>query len=167
MEFRKLNEKKMKMMDFLQIQLDMILEGTKLYVVAKEEILGASKTLVGTLEKEPSSWSEFPVSLRVFDSAILVGDISQRDIRKNKNVYQLRMTSSEDEMILMWINVEDIQVVKQKKQDLDLVELANSVKIVDGEGASGEDRKEEQDDVDDVGDDAADSFRDTVETSDQ
>ena len=101
------------------------------------------------------------------DSAILVGDVSQRDIRKNKNVYQLRMTSSEDEMILMWINVEDIQVVKQKKEDLDLVELANSVKIGDGKGASGEDRKEEQDDVDDVGDDAADNFIDSVETSDQ
>ena len=43
---RKLNDKKMKMMDFLSIQLDMILEGTKLYVVAKEEILGTSKTLV-------------------------------------------------------------------------------------------------------------------------
>ena len=78
------------------------------------------------------------------------------------------MTSSEDEMILMWINVEDIQVVKQKKHDLELVEVANSVKIGDGEGASGDDRKEEQDvDVDDLVDDAADSFRDTVETSDQ
>ena len=78
------------------------------------------------------------------------------------------MTSSEDEMILMWINVEDIQVVKQKKHDLELVELANSVKNGDGEGASGDDRKEEQDDDgDDLGDDAADSFRDSVETSDQ
>ena len=168
MEFRKLNEKKMKMMDFLQIQLDVILEGTKLYVVAKKEILGTSKTLVGTLEKEPTSWSEFPVSLKIFDSAILVGDISQRDVRKNKNVYQLRTTSLEDEMILMWINVEDIQVVKQKKHDLELVELANSVKIGYGEGTSGDDRKEEQDDdVDDVGDNAADNFIDSVETSDQ
>ena len=168
MEFRKLNEKKMKMMDFLQIQLDVILEGTKLYVVAKEEILGTSKTFVGTLEKEPTSWSEFPVSLKVFDSAILIGDISQRDVRKNKSSYQLRTTSLEDEMILMWINVEDIQVVKQKKHDLELVELANSVKIGYGEGAAGDDRKEEpDDDVDDLGDDAADNFIDSVETSDQ
>ena len=165
---RKLNEKKKKMMDFLQIQLDMVLEGASLYVVGKEEILGTSKTLVGTLEREPTTWSEFPISLKVFDSAILVGDISQRDVRKNKNIYQLRTTSLEDEMILQWINVEDIQVVNQRKHDLELVRLADSVKIGDGEGASGDDRKEEQDDdVDDLGDNAADSFRDSVETSDQ
>ena len=42
---RKLNEKKMKRMDFLQIQLDMILGETKLYVVAKEEKLGVLQRL--------------------------------------------------------------------------------------------------------------------------
>ena len=122
---------------------------------------------MGTLEKEPTSWSEFPVSLKVFDSAILIGDISQRDVRKNKSSYQLRTTSLGDEMILMWVNLEDIQVVKQKKHDLELVELANSVKIGDDEGAAGDDGKEPDDDVDELGDDAADSFRDSVETSDQ
>ena len=165
---RKLNEKKKKMMDFLQIQLDMVLEGASLYVVGKEEILGTSKTLVGTLEREPTTWSEFPISLKVFDSAILVGDISQRDVRKNKNIYQLRTTSLEDEMILQWINVEDIQVVNQRKHDLELVRLADSVKIGDGEGTSGDDKKEEDnDDIDDLVDDAADSFRDTEEPTDQ
>ena len=108
---RKLNEKKMKLMDFLSIKLDMILEGTKLYVVATEDILGTSKTMVGTLENEPMSWKEFPVSLRTFDSAVLIGDISQRDVRKNKSSYQLRTTSLGDEVILMWINLEDIQLV--------------------------------------------------------
>ena len=52
---RKLNDKKMKLMDFLLIKLDMVLEGTQLYVLAKEDILGSSKTMVGTLENEPAS----------------------------------------------------------------------------------------------------------------
>ena len=108
------------------------------------------------------------MSLKTFESAILIGDISQRDVRRNKSSYQLRTTSLEDEVILMWINLEDIQVVKQKKHDLDLVELANSVKIGDDEGAAGDDGKEEPDgDGDDLGDDAADNFRDSVEKADQ
>ena len=133
---QRLNDRKMRLMDFLMIKLDMVLEGTQLYVLAKEVILGSSKTLVGTLENEMASSSEFPVSLKTFESAILIGDISQRDIRRNKSSYQLRTTSLEDEVILMWINIEDIKVVKQKKHDLDLVELANSVKIGDDEVAA-------------------------------
>ena len=105
---KRLNDSKMKLMDFLVIKLEMVLEGTQLYVLAKEDILGSSKTLVGTLENEPASWSEFPVSLKTFESAILIGDISQRDVRRNKSSYQLRTTSLEDEVILMWINLEDI-----------------------------------------------------------
>ena len=54
---RKLNEKKKKMLDFLQLRLQMVLEGASLYVVGKEEILGTSKTLVGTLEREPETWN--------------------------------------------------------------------------------------------------------------
>ena len=37
--------------------------------------------------------------------------------------------------------MEDIYVVNQRKHDLELVRLADSVKIGDGEGASGEDRR--------------------------
>ena len=131
---RKLNEKKKKMLDFLQLQLQMVLEGASLYVVGKEEILGTSKTLVGTLEREPETWNELPTSLKTFDSAILVGDISQRDVRKNKNIYQLRTTSLDDEMILQWVNVEDLQVINQRKHDLELVRLVDSVKLGDSEG---------------------------------
>ena len=69
---KKLNDKKMKLMDFLLIKLDMVLEGTQLYVLAREDILGTSKTMVGTLENEPASWKEFPVSLKTFESVILI-----------------------------------------------------------------------------------------------
>ena len=62
------------------------------------------------MEKEITSWSEFPVSLKTFESAVLIGDISQRDIRRNKSSYQLRNTSVEDEVVLMWINIDDIRI---------------------------------------------------------
>ena len=139
-----------------------------MYVLAKEDILGSSKTLVGTLENELVSWSEFPVSLKTFESAVLIGDISQRYIRRNKSSYQLRNTSVEDEVVLMWINIDDIRVVKQRKHDMELVELANAVKIGNGEVAAGDDVKEDQDgDGDDLGDDATDNFRDTLENNEQ
>ena len=164
---RKLNEKKKKMLDFLQIQLQMVLEGASLYVVGKEEILGTSKHLVGMLEKEPETWKELPTSLKTFDSAVLVSDISQRDIRKNKNVYQLRTTSLDDEIILEWVNVEDMQVLNQRKQDLELVKLVDSVKLGDGAGTSLDNKEEgNKDDIDDV-EDGADNFTDTEEPTNQ
>ena len=155
-------------MDFLMIKLEMVLEGKELFVLAKENVLGSSKTLVGTLENEISSWSDFPVSLKKFESAVLIGDISQRDIRRNKSAYQLRNTSVEDEVVLMWINVEDIKVVKQRKRDMELVELANAVKIGDDEVAAENDGKVDQDgEGDDLGDDATDNFKDSVENNEQ
>ena len=165
---QKLNDKKLTLMDFLMIKLEMVLEGKELFVLAKENVLGSSKTLVGTLENEITSWSDFPVSLKTFESAVLIGDISQRDIRRNKSAYQLRNTSVEDEVVLMWINVDDIRVVKQRKHDMELVELANAVKLGDDEVAAGNDGKEDQDgEGDDLGDDATGNFKDTVENSEQ
>ena len=134
---QKLNDKKLTLMDFFMIKLERVLEGKELFVLAKENVLGSSKTLVGTLENEITSWFDFPVSLKTFESAFLIGDISQRDIRRNKSAYQLRNTSVEDEVVLMWINVEDIRVVKQRKHDMELVELANAVKLGDDEAAAG------------------------------
>ena len=84
---QKLNAQKKKMLDFLQINLQMLLEEASLFLVGQQDILGTSKHLIGTLEKEPEDWKELPSSLKTFDSAVLVGDISQRDVRKNKNVY--------------------------------------------------------------------------------
>ena len=92
----KLNDRKLTLMDFLMMKLEMVLEGKELFVIASEEVLGSSKTLLGTLENEVESWSDFPVSLKTFSSAILIGDIAQRDIRRNKSAYQLRNTSVED-----------------------------------------------------------------------
>ena len=165
---QKLNDQKLTLMDFLMIKLEMVLEGKELFVLAKENVLGSSKTLVGTLENEITSWSDFPVSLKTFESAVLIGDISQRDIRRNKSAYQLRNTSVEDEVVLMWINIDDIRVVKQRKHDMELVELANAVKLGDDEVAAGNVGKEDQDgEGDDLGDDATDNFKDTVENNEQ
>ena len=59
----KLNDRKLTLMDFLMMKLEMVLEGKELFFMASEEVLGSSKTLLGTLENEVESWSDFPVSL--------------------------------------------------------------------------------------------------------
>ena len=159
----KLNDRKLTLMDFLMMKLEMVLEGKELFVMASEEVLGSSKTLLGTLENEVESWSDFPVSLKTFSSAILIGDIAQRDIRRNKSAYQLRNTSVEDEVVLIWVNIEDIKVVKQRKRDMELVELANAVKIDDDVAAENDEKVDQDGGGDDLGDDATYSFKDSVE----
>ena len=164
---KQLNDKRLTLMDFLMIKLEMVLEGKELFVMASEEVLGSSKTLLGTLENEVESWSDFPVSLKTFTSAVLIGDISQRDIRRNKSAYQLRNTSVEDEVVLIWVNIEDIKVVKQRKRDMELVELANAVKIDDDVAAESDEKVDQDGGGDDLGDDATDSFKDSVEPNEQ
>ena len=163
----KLNDRKLTLMDFLMMKLEMVLEGKELFVMASEEVLGSSKTLLGTLENEIESWSDFPVSLKKFTSAVLIGDISQRDIRRNKSAYQLRNTSVEDEVVLIWVNIEDIKVVKQRKRDMELVELANAVRIDDDVAAESDEKVDQDGRGDDLGDDATDSFKDSVQTNEQ
>ena len=163
----KLNDRKLTLMDFLMMKLEMVLEGKELFVMASEEVLGSSKTLLGTLENEVESWSDFPVSLKTFSSAILIGDIAQRDIRRNKSAYQLRNTSVEDEVVLIWVNIEDIKVVKQRKRDMELVELANAVKIDDDVAAESDEKVDQEGGDDDQGDDATESFKDSVEPSER
>ena len=162
-----LNDRKLTLMDFLMMKMEMVLEGKELFVVASEEVLGSSKTLLGTLENVVESWSDFPVSLKTFTSAVLIGDISQRDIRRNKSAYQLRNTSVEDEVVLIWVNIEDIKVVKQRKRDMELVELANAVKIDDDVAAESDEKVDQDGGGDDLGDDATDSFKDSVEPNEQ
>ena len=77
-----MNEKKLTLMDFVMINMEMVLEGKELFVLATEEVLGSSKTLLGTLDNVVESWSDFPVSLKTFSSAVLIGDITQRDTPK-------------------------------------------------------------------------------------
>ena len=50
---QKLNARKKKMLDFLQIELQMVLEGASLFLEGQQDILGKSKHMIGTLEKEP------------------------------------------------------------------------------------------------------------------
>ena len=162
-----LNDRKLTLMDFLMMKMEMVLEGKELFVVASEEVLGTSKTLLGTLENVVESWSDFPVSLKTFSSAVLIGDISQRDIRRNKSAYQLRNTSVEDEVVLIWVNIEDIKVVKQRKRDMELVEMANAVKLDDDVAAESDEKVDQDGGDEDQGDDATESFKDSVEPSEQ
>ena len=162
-----LNDKKLTLMDFLMMKMEMVLEGKELFVVASEEVLGSSKTLLGTLENVVESWSDFPVSLKTFTSAVLIGDITQRDTRKNKSAYQLRNTSVEDEVVLIWVNIEDIKVVKQRKRDMELVEMANAVKLDDDVTAESDEKVDQDGGDEDQGDDATESFKDSVEPSEQ
>ena len=163
---QKLNAQKKKMLDFLQIQFQMVLEGASLFLEGQQDILGTSKHLIGVLEKEPENWKELPSSLKTFDLAVLVGDISQRDIRRNNNVYQLRTSSVEDEIILEWVNMDDLLVLNQKKKDLELVQLVDSVKLGDGTENLLEDKEDVDEDKDDV-EDGIDSFTEAQEPTDQ
>ena len=96
-----MNEKKLTLMDFVMMKMEMILEGKELFVLATEEVLGSSKTLLGTLEKVVESFTDFPSSLKTLSAGVLVGDITQRDTRKNKSSYQLKSTSVEDQVVLI------------------------------------------------------------------
>ena len=143
-----------------------MLKGASLFLEGQQDILGKSKHMIGTLEKEPEDWKELPSSLKTFDSAVLVGDISQRDVRKNKNVYQLRTSSVGDEILLEWVNIDDLLVLNQKKVDLDLVRLVDTVKLGDGAGNSLEDKEDVDKDQDDV-EDGVDNFTEAVKPTDQ
>ena len=136
-----MNEKKYTLLDYVMLKLEMILEKEQIFVVATEPVLGSSKTLLGTLEKQAESFTEFPSSLKCFSSGVLVGDVTQRDIRKNKSSYQLKSTSVEDQVVLIWVNTDDLKLVTQRKRDLELVEMANQVKLDDVVAAEGDDKE--------------------------
>ena len=127
----KMNTKKYTLLDYLMLKLEMIVENEEVFVVANEPVLGTSKTLLGTLEKKSEDFTDFPASLKFFDSGILVGDVSQRDTRRNKCSYQLKNTAVEDQVLLIWMSNEDLKLMNQKKRDQDLVNMANEVKLSD------------------------------------
>ena len=156
-----MNEKKYTLLDYVMLKLEMILEKEQIFVVATEPVLGSSKTLLGTLEKQAESFTDFPSSLKSLSSGVLVGDITLRDIRKNKSSYQLKSTSVEDQVVLIWVNSDDLQLVTQRKKDLDLIEMANSVKLDDVVATEGDDQVDNDGGDDDLGDEGADSFKDS------
>ena len=162
-----LNEKKFTLLDYVMLKLEMIVEGKQIFVVASEQVLGSSKTLLGTLEKVVESFTEFPSSLKSLSSGVLVGDITQRDIRKNKCSYQLKSTSVEDQVVLIWVSTDDLKLVTQRKRDQDLVEMANAVKLNDVVAAEGDGRVDQDGGDDDLGDDGGDSFKDSEGPVDQ
>ena len=126
----RLNKKKCKLLDFLQISLKMVIEEKDVFIQGQQEFLGSVKEKVGTLSAVPMGWSELPSSLQLFDVPVLVGDLIQTDNRRNKNEYHLRQTSAEDQVILQWVCTQDIHLLDQKKQDIELVQLSQSIKDV-------------------------------------
>ena len=162
-----LNEKKFTLLDYVMLTLEMVLEGEQIFVVATEQVLGSSKTLLGTLEKVVESFTEFPSSLKSLSSGVLVGDITQRDIRKNKSSYQLKSTSVEDQVVLIWVSTDDLKLVTQRKKDQDLVEMANAVKLNDVVAAEGDGRRDQKGGDDDLDDEGAESFKDSEGPVDQ
>ena len=162
-----LNEKKFTLLDYVMLTLEMVLEGEQIFVVATEQVLGSSKTLLGTLEKVVESFTEFPSSLKSLSSGVLVGDITQRDIRKNKCSYQLKSTSVEDQVVLIWVSTDDLKLVTQRKRDQDLVEMANAVKLNDVVAAEGDGRVDQKGGDDDLDDEGAESFKDSEGPVDQ
>ena len=156
----RLNEKKCTLLDYVMLKLEIVLEGEQIFVVATEQVLGSSKTLLGTLEKVVESFTDFPSSLKSLSSGVLVGDITQRDIRKNKSSYQLKSTSVEDQVVLIWVNTDDLKLVTQRKRDLELVEMANQVKLDDVVATEGDDQVDRDGGDDDL-DENADSFKDS------
>ena len=144
----------------MMLKLEMVLENEKVFVVATEPVLGSSKTLLGTLEKQSEDFTEFPSSLKNFESGVLVGDVSQRDTRQNKSSYQLKSTAVEDQVLLIWVSNEDLKLVNQKKIDQELVDMAKAVKlneVVETEGSSTVDKENEEDDL---GDETSETFQD-------
>ena len=162
-----MNEKKYTLLDYVMLKLEMILEKEQIFVVATEPVLGSSKTLLGTLEKQAESFTDFPSSLKCFESGVLVGDVTQRDIRKNKCSYQLKSTSVEDQVLLIWVSTDDLKLVTQRKKDQDLVEMANAVKLNDVVATEGGGTADQEGEEDDLGDNGAESFKDSEGPIDQ
>ena len=162
-----MNEKKYTLLDYVMLKLEMILEKEQIFVVATEPVLGSSKTLLGTLEKQAESFTDFPSSLKCFESGVLVGDVTQRDIRKNKCSYQLKSTSVEDQVLLIWVSTDDLKLVTQRKKDQDLVDMANAVKLNDVVAAEGSGTVDQENDEDDLGDEGGESFKDSEGPLDQ
>ena len=162
-----MNAKKYNLLDYVMLKLEMLLEKEKVFVVATEPVLGTSKTLLGTLEKQSEAFTEFPSSLKSFESGVLVGDVTQRDTRRNKSSYQLKSTAVEDQVLLIWVSNEDLKLVNQRKKDQDLVDMANSVKLNEVVVTEGSGTVEQENGEDDIGDEAGESFQDSEEPLNQ
>ena len=155
-----MNKKKYTLLDYMMLKLEMVLENEKVFVVATEPILGSSKTLLGTLEKQSEDFTDFPSSLKSFESGVLVGDVTQRDTRLNKCSYQLKSTAVEDQVLLIWVSNEDLKLVNQKKKDQELVDMANAVKLNEVVATEGSGTVDKENEEDDLGDEASENFQD-------
>ena len=60
-----------------------------------------------------------------------------------------------------------LKLVTQRKRDLELVEMANQVKLDDVVAAEGDDKEDQDGEDDDLGDENADSFKDSEGPTEQ
>ena len=88
-------------------------------------------------------------------------------LEKNKSSYQLKSTSVEDQVVLIWVSTDDLKLVTQRKRDQDLVEMANAVKLNDVVAAEGDGRRDQKGGDDDLDDEGAESFKDSEGPVDQ
>ena len=88
-------------------------------------------------------------------------------LEKNKSSYQLKSTSVEDQVVLIWVSTDDLKLVTQRKKDQDLVEMANAVKLNDVVAAEGDGRVDQKGGDDDLDDEGAESFKDSEGPVDQ
>ena len=124
----KLNEKKFKLLDFLQFTLEIKIEDNSLIIDGEEKILGKIREKVATLSSVPSGDLQLPNSLRFLTTAVLVGDLIQLDTRKNKSPFHLRQVATEDgKVLLQWVCTQDIEVLDQRNKDIQLVQLSQTV----------------------------------------
>ena len=121
----RLNEGKCRLLDYLKINIAMVIEGRVIYIQGNQEILDSMKHKIGTLAIDPVGWAEIPSSLKSFEIAVLVGDRIQKDTRKNKNEYHLRTTTIDDKVAWQWVNTQDMMLIDQKRKELDLVEMVD------------------------------------------
>ena len=99
---------------FLQFTLEMKVEGDNVFIEGEEKILGKVRKKVASLSSIPSGGLQLPSSLRSFTIAVLVGDLVQKDSRKNKSPYHLRqVATSDDRVVLQWICTQYIVVLYQ------------------------------------------------------
>ena len=85
------------------------------FIEGHEKILGKVKEKIGTLASVPSSGWQLPSLHKSFSVAILVGDLVQKDSRKNKNQYHFRqVATADDRVMLQWVCTQDLQVIDQR-----------------------------------------------------
>lgn len=130
-----LNNKKCKLLDYIELDIKFEFEDSTLIIVGEETMLGKFKEGVAKLSSIPPSGYTLPNSLKSLKTAILVGDLIQLDNRKGKTPYHLRQVAAADDVLLQWVSTQDIEILDQRDKDLKLVQLSKNIQSLQLEDA--------------------------------